>query len=144
MGSRCRRAVEVLVTEGKVHVEHPDEHSPNGMSAATPLLLPGDHAVVPLSPATAYVTQLSAEQIAEELRWQPHMLDFSDATLGDIAAEFNRHNQVHLVLADPALGAVRLSASFRSDNIEGFVRLMETDFGMRSVRSSETEIRLQH
>lgn len=136
-------AVEVLVTEGKVHVEHPDEHSPNGMSPATPLLLPGDHAVVPLSPTTAHVTQLSAEQIAEQLAWQPRLLDFSDATLADIAAEFNRHNPVRLVLADPALGRVRLSATFRSDNIEGFVRLMESGFGMRAVRSGEAEIQLQ-
>jgi transmembrane sensor len=137
-------AVEVLVTEGKVHVEHPDEHSPNGMSPATPLLLPGDCAVVPFSPATAQVAQLSGEQMAEQLAWQPRLLDFSDATLADIAAEFNRHNPVRLVLADPALGRVRLSASFRSDNIEGFVRLMESDFGMRAVRSDEAEISLQH
>lgn len=136
-------AVEVLVTEGKVHVEHPDARSSTGLSAATPLLLPGDHAVVPLAPAPARVAQLSAEQMAAKLAWQPRLLDFSDATLADIAAEFNRHNPVRLVVEDPAVGAMRLSASFRSDNVEGFVRLLGSDFGVRAERRSEGELLLR-
>ena len=137
-------AVEVLVTEGKVHVEHPDEHSPGGMSLAVPLLLAGDHAVVPLvwSAPVPAVTRLSATEINDELAWQPRLLDFSDAPLAAIAAEFNRHNPVDLVLDDPALGTMRLSASFRSDNVEGFVRLMEADFGLHADRSDDAVIRL--
>lgn len=136
-------AVEVLVTAGKVHVEHPDERSPTGMSAAAPLLLPGDHAVVPLAPAPARVMRLSPEQMAGKLAWQPRLLDFSDATLADIAAEFNRHNPVRLVVEDPAVGAMRLSASLRSDNVEGFVRLLNSDFGVRAERRNEGELLLR-
>jgi transmembrane sensor len=38
---------------------------------------------------------------------------------------------------------MRLSAAFRSDNVEGFVRLMESDFGMRAEWRSEREIVLR-
>ena len=59
-------------------------------------------------------------------------MDFTDAPLADIVAEFNRRNPVHLVLEQPVVGELRLSASFRSDNVEGFVRLMESDFDLRA------------
>ncbi len=135
-------AVEVLVTEGKVRVDHPDEHSPTGMSAAVPLLAAGENAVVPLAPATPVppIAALSTNQIEERLAWQPRLLDFAEAPLADIAAEFNRHNSVRLTLGEPALEALRLSASFRSDNVEGFVRLMESDFGMIAERRDEATI----
>jgi ferric-dicitrate binding protein FerR (iron transport regulator) len=50
---------------------------------------------------------------------------------------------VQLTVGDPVLGAVRLSATFRSDNVEGFVRLMESDFGMRAEWRGEREIVLR-
>ena len=52
-------------------------------------------------------------------------------------------NPVRLVVGEPALGALRLSATFRSDNIEGFVRLMDSNFGMRAEWRSEREIVLR-
>ena len=66
-----------------------------------------------------------------------------DVTLTDIVAEFNRRNPVQLAVDDATLGALRLSAAFRSDNVEGFVRLMESDFGMRAEWRSEREIVLR-
>ena len=43
----------------------------------------------------------------------------------------------------PCVTGIRLSASFRSDNVEGFVRLMVSDFGMRAEWRSENEIVLR-
>jgi len=50
---------------------------------------------------------------------------------------------VRLVLADDALRQLRLSATFRSDNVEGFVRLMESDFGMNVSWRDDDEIVLR-
>lgn len=138
-------AVEVLVTEGKVLVEKPGDLPANGVKLPAPLILAGEHVVVPLSPTASgpIVTKLSDEQITDRLAWQPRLLDFVDAPLAEIAAEFNRHNPVRLVLDDASIGAMRLSASFRSDNVEGFVRLLESDFNVRSDRRNDTEIRLR-
>jgi hypothetical protein len=41
------------------------------------------------------------------------------------------------------VGALRLSLSFRSDNMDGFVRLMETQFGLRAERRGDAEIVLR-
>jgi transmembrane sensor len=78
--------------------------------------------------------------------WRKGRLVLDGLTLAEAAgrlAEFNRRNPVQLAVGDPALGAMRLSAAFRSDNVEGFVRLMESDFGMRAEWRSEREIVLR-
>jgi len=89
------------------------------------------------------VNSLAEAELAARLAWQPRLLDFTDAPLAEIVTEFNRRNPAQLAVGDPALGAMRLSAAFRSDNVEGFVRLMESDFGMRAEWRSEREIVLR-
>lgn len=140
--------VEVVVAEGKVGVRAPatdgasTAHAP--ASAAEVLLTANQQVVVPIesvAPVSAVAT-LEAAEIERRLAWQPRLLDFTDAPMVDIVAEFNRRNVVRLRLADPRLEAMRLSATIRSDNVEGFVRLMESDFGLRAEWRGETEIAL--
>ena len=61
----------------------------------------------------------------------------------DRAAEFNRRNPVRIKIADAALCARRLSATLRSDNVEGFVRMLEADFGVAATRPRAGVITLQ-
>jgi len=124
-------SVEVLVTEGKVSVAAP---SAPGAEPVIPLMGMNERTVVSLAPAAPapQVTVVPPAEIEARLAWQPRLLDFTDAPLAEIVAEFNRRNPVRLVLAAEALRTVRLSATFRSDNVEGFVRLMESDFGMKA------------
>ena len=138
------QAVEVLVTEGKVRVVPPStlastvSAATNFPAAARPAdstyLQAGQHTVVSLVPTAPppKVASLDNEEIQQRLAWQPQLLDFTNVPLSDIVKDFNRHNSVRLVIADSELGKLRLSASFRSDNVEGFVRLMESDFGVRA------------
>lgn len=128
------RAVEVVVTEGRVRVDQPAAAANGGSTVVVPELGVGQSTVVALTPAatTPAVVTLNGTELQERLAWQPRLMDFTDAPLADIVAEFNRRNPVHLVLEQPGVGEMRLSASFRSDNIEGFVRLMESDFDLRA------------
>jgi transmembrane sensor len=114
------------------------------LRAGKPLHLDaGQSALLSLAAQTApEVESLTNPQINARLAWQPRLLDFTDAPLEEILAEFNRRNVVRLVVADPALATVRLSAAFRSDNVEGFVRLMESDFNMRAQWRGDREIAL--
>ncbi len=140
------KGVEVHVTEGRVTVGGPVAAGVEPAAAPVPVDA-GQRAVVPLVAAVAssapQVAAVSADEMARALAWQPRLLDFTDQALGSIVAEFNRRNPVRLVVADASLADLRLSASFRSDNVEGFVRLMESDFGMRAEWRGETEIVLR-
>lgn len=138
-------AVEVVVTEGRVQVGAPPAAiTSSGSDDAVPgvplpIVAAGERVVVPLSPAAEppRVTPVSAEEMARALAWQPRLLEFSSAPLAQVVAEFNRRNSVQLVLADPALTTVPIVASFRSDNVDGFVRLLEVTAGIRATRQGD-------
>jgi transmembrane sensor len=153
-------AVDVLVTEGQVAVATAERnpnadagspatgHRPPTTVLARPssgiLVSAGERTVVALTPAAPVpaVQTVSPTEIEARLAWQPRLLDFTNAPLPEIMAEFNRRNPVRLVLGDSDLGTFRLSATFRSDNVEGFVRLLQSDFGLRAERRGDGEIAL--
>ncbi len=144
--------VEVLVTEGRVQVSRESETSPGAFASPTParppvvpMLEAGQRAVVSLAaqPEAPQIALLTAGEIERVLAWQHRMLDFTAAPLADVVAEFNRHNTTQIVVADPELASVRISASFRSDNLDGFVRLVEVGSIARVERRSDHEILLR-
>ena len=76
---------------------------------------------------------VDADQIAREV------VEPGKPALAEIVAEFNRRNApIKLVVVDPALSYLQLSATLRSDNIEGFVRFLESGFGVRADRAGKT------
>lgn len=135
------RAVDVIVTEGRVLVAG----AVVPVGSASPTLDAGQRAVVPLLPADGppAVSTPSAEELARRLAWQPRLLTFTDEPLAVLLNEFNRHNPVVLRTDDPALQGLRLSARLRSDNVQGFLRLLESDFGVRAHFQPGGEVVLQ-
>ena len=130
--------VEVLVTEGRVRVDPP---AASVAASSAPDVSAGQRVVVALTGGQApVVTVVSDEEIARRLAWQPRLLDFSAAPLADVAAEFNRRNRTQLVLADPALREMPIVASFRSDNLDGFVRMLELSAGVTAERTGDTVV----
>ncbi|MDP3070063.1 MAG: FecR domain-containing protein [Opitutaceae bacterium] len=145
-------SLEVLVTEGRVRLSEvrptpPAPHEPAASLPAplVPALNAGQRAVVSFTGEAhpPRIATLTAGEIERVLAWQHRMLDFTSAPLAEIVVEFNRRNRVQLAVPDPELAAVRISASFRSDNVEGFVRLVELGFGVQAERRGETEILLR-
>ena len=138
------RSVEVLVTEGKVGVD--DAVRGGSLLVASvpgeaPLLLAGQEVVVDSGPITPVSAKpVSPDEAARELAWRPHMLDFDSTPLSQVVAEFNRSNHTQLILADPVLATLPIGAKFRSDNVEGFVRLLEATTGVRAERRGDREI----
>uniref|UniRef100_UPI0039C97FED FecR family protein n=1 Tax=Horticoccus sp. 23ND18S-11 TaxID=3391832 RepID=UPI0039C97FED len=131
-------AVDVLVTEGRVQVETAADArgtAATGASVTPPALLVAASqrtvvslTAVPVGPAVISVTP---EEVKEALAWQAPRLQFHETPLTQAVAEFNRHNARTLVLGDPALGTMSIGGTFRADNVEGFVRLLEVTLGVR-------------
>ena len=69
-------------------------------------------------------------QIARALAWQGLRLEFQEMPLGDVVAEFNRYNRRKLLVRDRATAAIVVGGNFRADNADGFVRLLESSFGV--------------
>jgi transmembrane sensor len=128
-------SVEVLVTEGQVQVRPP--------AASVPVLAAGQRTVVSfaLDAPPPQVLDVSPAEMAERLAWQPQLLDFSSTSLALVVAEFNQRSAgMKLVIADPELGRLPIVASIRSDNVGGFVRLLELTAGVRAEHRGENEI----
>ncbi len=134
-------SVAVLVTEGIVSVKSPAVAD----TARAPLVTAGQKAVVSLSPqaAATVIEDVAVAEMEARLAWKPRLLEFDEASLAEIAAEFNRRNAVRIDIVDSALHDRRLSATLRSDNVEGFVRMLEADFGIRASRPRAGVIALQ-
>jgi transmembrane sensor len=140
--------VEVVVTEGQVAVERSPTGVPTSAAVAAtansvppfrPVLLAAGHRVVVAFSATtpAPVESLSPPDLNERLAWRLPKLDLSETSIVEAIALFNRHSGPHsprLVLGDETVAARRLTGFFRSDNVEGFVRALESSFGVRAER----------
>jgi len=130
-------AVEVLVTEGRVKVNESKQGTsllapPPVEQAAAPedILTAGKRVVIAVPrtapPVAAAPETVTAPEIARALAWHERRIEFNATPLGEIAREFNRFNQHQLVIADAALARIGLGGSFRVDDPETFVRLIET------------------
>lgn len=130
-------AVEVIVTEGRVQVAPPASSSTaSAPTTILPELGAGQRAWINDSGA-AHIDSVSADEMARALAWQPRQLEFDSARLSDVVEAFNRHNRVQLVVIDARLADVSIGASFRSNNVEGFVRLLEASFDITAERKGD-------
>jgi transmembrane sensor len=144
-------AVEVLVTAGRVGVHRlpvdpaASEDRATALRPDTIQLAAGERTVVSFAPTSPVpqVTLVDPAEIEARLAWQPRRRDFTAAPMPEIVAEFNRRNPVRVLLVDEEVAAMRLSATFRSDNVEGFLRLMESDFDLRAEWRGESDVLLR-
>ncbi len=150
-------AIEVLVTEGTVRVSPPApaavaEDAAASAAVATVLaeLSAGHRVVIPTGEAAsaaaappAVIVPASPQEVAQRLEWTPRLLDFDSTPLAEVVARFNARNATQLRVGDEALRDLPIVASIRSDNVEGFVRLLEATMGVRAERLSSREIVLR-
>jgi transmembrane sensor len=117
--------VRVIVTEGRVRVEHADSHQryPTALVSAGEVALVGEAGVL--------IEDRSLRNAEDHLSWRWGFLTFHERPLADAVAEFNRYNTRKIVIADPTLAAIRIGGSFRSTNAEAFVRLLADAFPIR-------------
>ncbi len=135
-------AVEVLVTEGRVAVAPPAPVAADSATRAPASLVAAGHrATVSLTTSTPpQIAAVTPQAIAQQLNWQPTLLDFSSAPLAAAVVEFNRRNRVQFILADAELAAMPIVASIRSDNVEGFAKFLAAAPGVHIERRGATEI----
>jgi transmembrane sensor len=138
-----KRAVDVLVTEGRVAVT-----SPPATVEATPAVAmvdAGQGTTVSLEVAgTAAVRSVPSGERRERLNWRVPLLEFSGTPLAEAIPMFNRHGRRHLVL-DPTLGRLQLSGTLRADDVDSLFLLLRNEFGIIAVpgRNGRTELRNQ-
>lgn len=128
-------SVAVLVTEGRVAVDRTAVGGAGARDSARVFVSDGGRVTVPTDDRPAAppaVEPVDAAAIARALAWRQHRVEFTGTPLADAVALFNRRNRGQLALADPALGELRISGVFWTDDPEGFARLLEAGFRLRT------------
>lgn len=119
--------LRVVVTEGTVRLE---SDPVDGRSHPAALLPAGSVAIA--RPDGVLVRSMPLSEAAQLVDWRSGLLVFRDTPLAEAATEFNRYNARKIVIADTAVGDLRIGGSFRWANAEGFVRLLEQGFPVRA------------
>ena len=128
-------AVEVAVLEGKVRVDVLKANEP----VKPAILTPGQIAIA--RETETLVAPKTVAKVASELSWRHGVLTFDQYTLARAAEEFNRYNHRKIIVTDPAAGAIRIGGTFKSDNIEGFVELLEQGYGLE-IQADENQVKI--
>jgi transmembrane sensor len=134
-------AIRVVVSEGTVRIED----RPRTASAPALPLTSADSAdavllsagsVANAGSAGVLVQKETESKTQEQLSWRAGVLMFRDQTLGKAAAEFNRYNERHIVIRDPAIANLKIEGSFRATNVNAFVRLIESGLPVRATEEN--------
>jgi transmembrane sensor len=129
--NRLESAVEVTVDEGKVAIGAPSlmETKLDALPTAVPRLSAGQSAIA--SGSGVELENLRQGDLARKLAWRNQMLVFDGESLAEVIAQFNRYNKRQLVITDPTLGALRIGGYFRPTNLDAFISVLQSDFGIR-------------
>jgi transmembrane sensor len=134
--------VEVLVAEGRVKVEN--QKAPANAPDNLPELGVGQRLVVSSTDLavsqSVQVQTLPLETVRESLAWQEPRLRFVDTPLVSVVAQFNRRNKIQIELRDATLEAMPVDGSFRAENVEAFIRLLESTGQIVAERTGDDRI----
>ena len=96
-----------------------------------------------ISLAVPEIATVTVEEIDRQLAWKGEVLDFTDVPLSQVAKEFNCRNRVKIVIDDPELNELEITAKLRSDNLVGFIELLDVTINVEADRKNAFQISLR-
>jgi transmembrane sensor len=134
---RVDGSIEVMVSEGRVAIGASAALVKAGMAVppSMPTVSAGQRAVA--GGVEVKMQPISAEVTARKLAWQGHRLAFEAEPLAQVVAEFNRYNDRELVIDDPRIASLKIGGYFRPTNLDAFVKVLESNFGVRAVAEGD-------
>ncbi|HYG27684.1 MAG TPA: FecR domain-containing protein, partial [Caulobacteraceae bacterium] len=119
------------LVEGRVRVEAP---APAPAGDPSPVAAPTNPPVLQTTEMTAGAQLVAAStadwsvrqaNVVKETSWVSGRMMFDNERLGDVAAEFERYSDRRIVFADAKVADVPITGTFRSGDLETFVRALE-------------------
>jgi transmembrane sensor len=132
--------IEVRVTEGRVQVNSDGPQSrtdSNGVLEVPSLLDAGQRAIVGMVAdriATYQIFNMTEDEMTWALALHEPRMRLGGSTLAQIAQDFERRTGQRVVIADPKLRDIQFGGTFRGDDPQGFVWLLEDSYGIESER----------
>lgn len=141
-----KETLEVLLIEGKVAVaQQPAANTTTGLVTGKPqsdeiaVLKPGDQLVVAMAQRDA-APEIRRADVDRAVSWREGHLIFHSDRLEHVIAEINRYRTRPLVLADTALGDLRISGVVNTANTAVFVETMTTYYPLKIVDNDARQV----
>ncbi len=126
---------EISVTEGVVEVWKIGDVQPSMRLRAGRTVLVRDNASIVREPS-------EPDAIERSLAWRTGNIDLVGTRVEDAIADINRYNKRKIVLADPSLAAEVFDGVFRTNDPEGFARVVAGSFDRSVDLTNRREIRI--
>jgi transmembrane sensor len=123
-------------TKGSGDAFHPDESTSTKVLA---VLEQGQSALM----GDSQVRALSAEELAEALSWRRGVLVFKNDPLGKVISEISRYTAVDIRVIDPALNELEIGGRFKAGQLEAFLDVLQTGFGIQVSQVDANSIELR-
>lgn len=136
-------SVEVLVTEGTIAVSSRDAMD---LKPDNDVITRRVNTISVNQRTTIYphheepleaVDRVTSEELDKILAWKPVTLRFSETPLHMVVEAFNAHNSTQIIISDESLNDLYIDVAFRSNKIQGFVRLIEATHNVVANRQGE-------
>ncbi len=118
--------IRVVLAQGSVSISR----APNAKAMQPP---------VRLSPGQAFVAvgnrpgTVSATNVDRDLVWREGFLSFDNRPLSEVIEKLNRSTRAQIFIRDPKVAAMRVTAQFRTGNVEKFGRALALALPVRVV-----------
>jgi transmembrane sensor len=132
---RDQQQVDVIVKEGRVAIDPPDDLVEPKLAAQTvtipklSTLAAGES--VSVKSRKLVVRKVPAEDMTRKLAWTQGRLWFDRVTLVEAVAEFNRYNRRQIVIDDPSIETFHIGGTFDTQDLDSFVSALSS-FGIRA------------
>jgi len=132
---------KVLVTLIEGHVVVLDENGyPGALSNPKSIELRAGQQLSAGSSATPEIAQANIQRVTA---WTMGQLVFDDEPLYSVIERVNRYSGTQIIIADPRVGAMRISGVFNAGDALGFVEIVTHYLPVRAVSESANTIALQ-
>lgn len=131
-------SVRVGVLEGLVQVRR--EGAAENRPSAVAYLRAGQGAEVMLADAAKPITLLRAQAPGA---WREGRLIYDNSRLADLAADVNRYYPPGVVLVDPQLADLRITASFKPSEIKAFMSAVGNVVPVTAIEAADGSFRLE-
>lgn len=128
--------VQISVLEGRVEVRRRQVDAPRPAGSPAVVLTAGERSS--LEGGQTFTPEQRAPVTPGE--WRSGRLYYSEARVSDIVADVQRYSDRPIRLASAEVGAMRVTTSFRSDDIDQFIANLETALPIASRRAPDGAI----
>ena len=135
--------VRVSVLQGTVEVTLPPEPGPARAAGPPPertVLTAGQQMVAARTGREVAVRQVAAEASGA---WRLGRLSYQGASLREVIADANRYYDGQIILASDEIGALKVTASFRTDRIDQMINVLVLALPIEAERQARNRILLK-